>query len=300
MSARQLNKELRIKTKIEKEFIKKLKIINKKIARSVTSTLFNSAGLFNSLTMADELTGLLLRFYKKTDGQFEGIFYEKLPKSLQITGEELNKLNESKDKYFNDRSSSQSLLILLTTNNQIFDSVELAKKQAEEQARQDKPTSNRATALIAGALVLNKLNARNRSIARFEIGNAAESVKSAEADVLTGNDPYISTKRPPQNNPVIKTWITKGDQKVRKDPFSHVSADFQEQPTTKPFIVGGQQLMYPGDTSLGASIANVIECRCISFIDVDQIKAIRIRQGKDPEIATELDDQLTESIGNLI
>jgi hypothetical protein len=42
----------------------------------------------------------------------------------------------------------------------------------------------------------------------------------------------------------------------------HAAADGQEQLAINPFLVGGEQLNRPGDTSLGASAGNVINCRC--------------------------------------
>jgi hypothetical protein len=36
-------------------------------------------------------------------------------------------------------------------------------------------------------------------------------------------------------------------------------------PVNEPFTVGGEQLMYPGDDSLGASPGNVINCQCIQL-----------------------------------
>lgn len=56
-----------------------------------------------------------------------------------------------------------------------------------------------------------------------------------------------------------KTWVTMGDKKVR--PW-HVLANFQTVQETVPFIVHNERLMFPGDTSLGASMDNIARCRC--------------------------------------
>lgn len=56
-----------------------------------------------------------------------------------------------------------------------------------------------------------------------------------------------------------KTWMTRMDKFVRD---AHQMALFQTVRATLPFVVGGEQLMYPGDMSLGASIGNVANCRC--------------------------------------
>jgi uncharacterized protein with gpF-like domain len=58
---------------------------------------------------------------------------------------------------------------------------------------------------------------------------------------------------------VKKKWVTVGDDKVRP---AHRVANGQIKPINQPFIVAGEKLMFPGDTSLGASIKNVANCRC--------------------------------------
>ena len=58
-----------------------------------------------------------------------------------------------------------------------------------------------------------------------------------------------------------KQWNTAGDEKVR---ISHVMAEGQRVNVDDPFIVKGEKLLYPGDSSFGASLDNIIECRCNS------------------------------------
>lgn len=62
---------------------------------------------------------------------------------------------------------------------------------------------------------------------------------------------------------LTKTWVTMGDSKVRP---AHQDANFQVVPRGEPFLVMGQNLMYPGDTSMGATMDNVARCRCSSVL----------------------------------
>lgn len=90
---------------------------------------------------------------------------------------------------------------------------------------------------------------RANTISRTEIGRVANSTSHE----------YIGMAGVPS-----RTWITAGDEKVRSyadSPYSHLEANGQEQPMKSPFIVGGEQLMYPGDPN--GSAGNVINCRCI-------------------------------------
>ncbi|RYM02791.1 hypothetical protein EWH99_10675 [Sporolactobacillus sp. THM7-7] len=56
-----------------------------------------------------------------------------------------------------------------------------------------------------------------------------------------------------------KTWHSTHDSRTR---HTHVEADGQTVRFEDPFIVDGQELMFPGDSSRGASAKNVIQCRC--------------------------------------
>lgn len=56
-----------------------------------------------------------------------------------------------------------------------------------------------------------------------------------------------------------KTWNSSHDSKVRD---SHDEADQQTQAMDDPYNVGDSELMFPGDTSLGAKAEEVCYCRC--------------------------------------
>ena len=58
---------------------------------------------------------------------------------------------------------------------------------------------------------------------------------------------------------IKKVWRAVHDNKTRE---AHRQASGQVQDFDKPFIVGGEKLMYPQDKSLGASVWNTINCRC--------------------------------------
>lgn len=56
-----------------------------------------------------------------------------------------------------------------------------------------------------------------------------------------------------------KRWKTFGDNKVRR---THREASGQTVPIDQPFVVGGYQMMFPCDVSLGASVSEIANCRC--------------------------------------
>lgn len=59
-----------------------------------------------------------------------------------------------------------------------------------------------------------------------------------------------------------KTWLATEDQRTRED---HAAANGQQVDLDEPFVVGGEELMFPGDPN--GSPGNVINCRCVCIYD---------------------------------
>ena len=83
---------------------------------------------------------------------------------------------------------------------------------------------------------------RARTVARTETMSAGTLEGFRLSKVVTG-----------------KKWRCEGGPRSRS---SHKAADNQTVPIDKPFIVGGYELMHPGDRSRGAAAKEVINCRC--------------------------------------
>lgn len=65
---------------------------------------------------------------------------------------------------------------------------------------------------------------------------------------------------------VTQEWDSAADGDTRD---SHRAADGQQRQKGQPFDVGGYQMRFPGDRSLGAPAEEIIRCRCRASIDVD-------------------------------
>lgn len=117
------------------------------------------------------------------------------------------------------------------------------------------PFALEGTGKEAESIFLERSKARVDFIAMSETQNAAEESKDNEllSLLLLGVIPSFSNK----------VWTTVGDDRVRE---THMKADGQEQPVGTPFIVGGQLLKRPKDSSLGATQAETARCRCSSSI----------------------------------
>lgn len=64
-----------------------------------------------------------------------------------------------------------------------------------------------------------------------------------------------------ESGATTKTWHTERDKRVRP---THREAESQTVAIWEPFIVGGWELMFPGDETLGAPGEEVDGCRCHS------------------------------------
>ena len=94
----------------------------------------------------------------------------------------------------------------------------------------------------------------------------------------------------------VKIWRSQGDSRVRTGVFNHLSADGQRVPVSEPFTVSGESLMWPGDTSYGASVGNVINCRCSAIYEAESIEELRRILGRPAtENPAAFDFPLTES-----
>ena len=68
-----------------------------------------------------------------------------------------------------------------------------------------------------------------------------------------------------------KRWVATHDSRTRDE---HLEADGQIVENGNPFVVGGEELMFPGDKSLGASGWNLYNCRCTRVAEIIGFKSI--------------------------
>lgn len=119
--------------------------------------------------------------------------------------------------------------------------------------------TNRELASVVTVLLSRVFPVRASIIATLETQRTAESTKLIEAYDAAGLDPTALVTGIGVTTKASKQWQTVGDNRVRS---AHRIANGQKKPINQPFVVAGEKLMYPGDTSFGASIANVANCRC--------------------------------------
>lgn len=155
------------------------------------------------------------------------------------------------------RAPRQAEFILNTTSKLINEAVEDAKQLAPIDLTGD--DLNRFVATTASAQLFRGVPGRVGAITNMETQAPAEQAKQFTALAAAGARVLPLQPIIDQPQEVTKEWHTVGDELVRR---AHADADLQKRNNKEPFTVGGESLKYPGDTSLGASLGNVINCRC--------------------------------------
>lgn len=127
------------------------------------------------------------------------------------------------------------------------------------------PLSQEKINQIAGRYSDNLLQLRGETIGRTE-ANASLNRSQYEA-IRQAHDIGALDK-----DATEKEWDSSGDIRVRKD---HQKMDGQKVPFDEPFTApDGSKLMYPHDTSLGASAKEVVNCRCRVKYNIDWFKDV--------------------------
>ena len=103
--------------------------------------------------------------------------------------------------------------------------------------------SERQIGKLIDAVAPTKSASRAQTIARTETHAAAMASAQASAEA-TGIE-------------MVREWVASGGERTRE---AHDAASGQVVGMNEPFIVDGEELMYPGDPN--GSAANVVNCRC--------------------------------------
>ena len=259
--------DLNAKLRQEAMFRPKLVAYNQRLVQDFTRK-YAITGLTPDFSEYDEeLSTILFDHYKATGEIFSNSLGEEMPDDVSVTDREFEIIAAALLAHFLTRASKVSAEINATTQGDAEDAISFG--HAEREATPQLGAVE--TAAIAGAALSRKLRGRLTATVTTETQVPAEQSKLAEAEVLSGIPPSISTGTL-QRVEVTKEWVTVGDDLVRP---AHVAADGAIVNINQPFKVGGEQLMVPGDESLGATAGNIINCRCSAEYDTDEIVNLR-------------------------
>lgn len=287
MSSRSVAKQLAAKLKLEKKLKPKLTKLFKQIGKDV-NTVWSATRQIPNLNSFDvELVTILRQHYRDVAKAFTKIARDSLKSSITFNStkqiEEIPGGSDSSEsflaataitllsamekaeseiiKFINEHSIRQSKFILETTENNLRETV---KRVITQTALEGRILTQREI----GDLIEKEFNATSKgridTIAMTETQTPSETIKLLEATALAV---AVSGGREDElkEGTVVKTWNAILDAVTRP---AHRAAHGQTVPNNTPFIVGGERLPAPGNSFLGASLGNVINCRCIATFDV--------------------------------
>lgn len=236
------------------------------VARSMGALYAKSGDLLNMQQFNDPLGEILVKHYTIVTEEFSDRLRHELPADVEITDAESDLIGEALAIWVLSRVPLAVNRINGTTQDQINDAVEFGLQDPASRELVGLE-AQRTVAAIAARKLRRDLAARESGILMTETQIPAEAAKATEAEVLSGLEPSVigGSARISELN---KEWISVGDHRVRP---THLEADGQVVPMSEPFNVGGELLRWPGDDELGASLSNIINCRCDSSVDVAKI-----------------------------
>lgn len=241
-----LARSLAKKIRLENQFKPELRRFFKQISKDATAVWLSNRTIPSLNSFSIELISMLRTHYRRVNKAFGSELRKQSKKSfLFIETKQEENIDADIVKYINEHSEQQSQYILQTTEREL----------------------NNIAATTVAAAILGGLELTNQDIARN-----IESEFNDRTDGRIDTIAMTETQTPAEEIPYIealgiaaigltttKTWRTFLDERTRQ---AHVVADRQEVNITQPFIVKGERLPVPGSAALGASLSNIINCRC--------------------------------------
>lgn len=283
-----LDNEVKFENGLNKFFSKVLSAINtdmKKETKSISNIKKKEIDI--PVLFGDELNELLVSNYRRGMlTALERFNNDPTVRSL-YSATERNRIVEElavrSETYAQRRAVFIGDEIIKTTEKNLIQSQTFVDKLIESQGLS--VTDSERNSLVMDNLSMRVKN-RIPTIAATETQNVYQTAKQYASNDLSG-------KLAQQGKTMQKRWNATLDQNTRP---AHQQAHGQRVPTEQLYTVKNQHLMYPGDTSHGASLDNVVNClHPDSIIDIADIKKVmrRLYNGKMIIIETSSGNKLT-------
>lgn len=247
-------RELAEKMRLERRLRRELRPVEKSVARSTIASLAASLSIPADLeAKAAELSEpVLSNHYRRVSRAFAGRVERDVPEEERLTSTERAGLAVAVAAALATRAKSSAALYGGASAREAVASVAAVRAEQDRRASAGEPALDRRSFAVAAGVTLDRrLRSMSAAAAISETNAPAELSKASEALALAGGNL--------ERDPLSKTWVSQGDSDVRPH---HLRADGQRVLASEPFRVMGELLMYPLDTSLGATAANVSNCRC--------------------------------------
>ena len=133
-------------------------------------------------------------------------------------------------------------------------------------------TSNITSGILQGDSIPKIAKRLKKDLPNMEKADAVRTARTAITAAQNGGRQDAADELQKKGVILAKVWIATKDSRTRRE---HLRANGQEVDNDEPFIVGGEKLMYPGDSSMGASGWNIYNCRCSSRRVVKGFKSLK-------------------------
>jgi len=256
--------QLAKKIKLENKFKPKLTRFFRQLGKDINVVWATTGNIPNLKPFEPELVFLLREHYRDVAKLFSGEVRAEIKHfNLQLETKQISETVDSDImQYIMSHSIENAGIILATTQKELQT---IVAGVLVNSALQDIPLTNLQIGNQIKENFINKTGKRVETIAITETNTTAERIKYIEANAFQS---VINESPSPAK--LVDTWNTTLDERTRA---SHVAADRQEVTHGRPFTVQGQLLRFPGDTALGASLDNVINCRCSAITSISGVDA---------------------------
>lgn len=261
--------ELRRKLSLERTFMNELRSLFRRMRDDFRISVAATGSPRSATMYLDAWQSLLFKHYERVQRSFRNeIETQNGFKSYQFKqSDDLEDLVSLALLAWRDDNSQEHARFITQTNHvQMQEAIAQARLQLVEDGE---PLTDRNVAAAASAILAVKFGARVGTIANTETQEAAEGTKQIRAEALSGLVPFTVTgqnvPQPTEQREVTKTWQTVGDRRVRS---THVAANGTTIGASDTYNLSGSLLRFPGDSGLGASLAEIINCRCSNRFEV--------------------------------
>lgn len=252
--------DLAAKLNLEHQLFPPLQKYFNKIGNDFSKTYSNEGRIIDANQYNDMLSQTLSTHYEKTTNKFSSQIRNRLGQTTNedFVQDRINTHLQHQGLPVINKSTQQ---IAATTHNHLHEAVGAVLIAA---ALLGKKLTNRQIALKAKPQFKEKTQGRLSTIAQDQTQFGAETAKFTEMTMLANSGIEVGGINM-EKAKKQKTWVAILDNVTR---LWHATADGQIVDADKVFTVMGEQLRFPRDGSLGASTANLINCRCSAIYSI--------------------------------
>jgi hypothetical protein len=150
-------------------------------------------------------------------------------------------------RYVNELAGNEITLV----SNYTRESIQMVLKQVMDKGLQE--------GLSVGDIMKNLR--RELTFGDYATFTKARALRIAKTEVMTASNQggYIAASLSGAN---IKVWLTAPTGVAKKERHNAIGMNGTKSPLDHAFDVDGEKMMFPGDSSQGASARNIINCNC--------------------------------------